>query len=144
LAVIGGALAVLCLGGASVAYVLYDNYTKPDQSAPDIAVHNYLQAFMVDRNDVRAKALACDDTSKLAELAALRSDLGEREQRFQTTFQVKWGPLDVRQQGDTAEVFVDLVISVTVNELIQGDRQSWRFVTHRDDDWQVCEASQVG
>ena len=113
LAVVAGTLAVLCAAGASVAYVAYDRYTSPDQSAPDVTVNNYLQAYMADRNDVRAKALACDDTSKLTELAALRADLVEREQRFQTTFTVKWGKLDVREQGDTAEVFVDLVISTT-------------------------------
>ncbi|MFK3981703.1 hypothetical protein ACI2K4_15150 [Micromonospora sp. NPDC050397] len=143
LTIVVSVVAVLCLGGTSVAYVLYDRYTSPDQSAPDITVNNYLQAYMSDRNDVRAQALACDDTSKMAELAALRADLIERENRFQNTFRVKWGKLDVREQGDRAEVLVDLTIGVSVNRVIQGDRQSWRFVTERHDKWRVCEASRV-
>jgi hypothetical protein len=144
LAVVIGVLSVLGSIGAVVAYRLYDNYTKPDQSAPDVTVNNYLQFYMADRNDVRAKALTCSDTSKLAELTALRTDLAEREQRFQTTFRVKWGPLDVREHGDTAEVFVDLIISTRINDLTQSGRQSWRFVTRRENGWRVCEASQVG
>ncbi|MEV4626448.1 hypothetical protein AB0J90_09205 [Micromonospora sp. NPDC049523] len=143
LAVIAGTLAVLGAAGITIGYVVYDRYTSPDQSAPDITVSNYLQAYMGDRNDVRAKELACDDTSKMAELAALRADLVEREQRFQTTIRVKWGKLDVTEQGDSAEVLVDLVISTRVDNLTQSGRQSWRFVTERDDKWRVCEATQV-
>jgi hypothetical protein len=143
LAVIVGALAVLGSAGAVIGYVAYDRYTAPDQSAPDITVNNYLQAYMADRNDVRAKELACDDTSKLAELAALRADLAEREQRFQNTFRVSWGKLDVTERGDSAEVLVDLVISTRINNLTQSGRQSWRFVTERDDKWRVCEATQI-
>ncbi|MFI6759259.1 hypothetical protein ACIBF5_08965 [Micromonospora sp. NPDC050417] len=143
LAMVAGLLAVLGVAGAAVAYVAYDRYTSPDQSAPDITVNNYLQAYMADRNDVRAKPLACADTSKLAELATLRADLVEREKRFDTIFRVKWGKLDVREEGDRAEVLVDLVISTRMNEITQSGRQSWRFVTQRDGAWRVCEASQV-
>lgn len=143
LAVVAGVVAVLCLAGAGIAYVAYDRYTSPDQSAPDITVNNYLQAYMADRNDVRAKSLACDDTSKLAELAALRAELMAREQRFNTTFSVKWGKLDVREQGAVADVFVDLILSTWVDSVNQSERQSWRFVTQRDGDWRVCQASQV-
>lgn len=143
LAIVAGVVAVLCLGGTSVAYVLYDRHTSPDQSAPDVTVNNYLQAYMADRNDVRAKALACDDTSKMAELAALRADLVQRESRFQTTFQVKWGKLDVREEGKRAEVLVDLILSTWVNESNQSERQSWRFVTEQGSAWRVCEASRM-
>ncbi|RKR89608.1 hypothetical protein BDK92_3963 [Micromonospora pisi] len=143
LAIVAGLLAVLGVAGAAIAYVAYDRYTSPDQSAPDITVNNYLQAYMADRNDIRAKPLACGDTSKLAELAALRADLVEREKRFDTTFHVKWGKLDPHEEGDRAEVLVDLVLSTWVNDLIQSERQSWRFVTERDGAWRVCEASRV-
>ncbi|MGW0431894.1 hypothetical protein ACWDV4_05035 [Micromonospora sp. NPDC003197] len=143
LAVVSGVAALLCLSGIAVGYVLYDNATAPDRSAPDVVVDNYLRAFLVDRNDVQAGQYACPDTSALTELRNLRTDLQEREQRFQTTFRVSWGSLDVRRDGNSAEVRVDLTISTVVNEISQSDRQAWRFVTRLEDDWRVCEAGRA-
>ncbi|MFC6015473.1 hypothetical protein ACFP2T_04575 [Plantactinospora solaniradicis] len=142
LAVVGGALALLCLAGAAIAYVAYDRFTAPDRSSPDVVVDNYLRAFLVDRNDVLAEQFECADSSAgLAELAGLRTDLSAREKQFQVTFVVKWGPLGVRAQESRAEVFVELVISYRVDNLSQSEHQRWRFVTERDDDWRVCEAA---
>ncbi|WP_192771998.1 hypothetical protein [Plantactinospora soyae] len=144
LAVVGGALALLCLAGVAVAYVAYDRFTAPDRSAPDVVVDNYLRSYLVDRNDVLAGEFECADSSAgLAELAGLRTDLTAREKQFQVTFVVKWGPLDVRAQESRAEVFVELVISYRVDNLNQSEHQRWRFVTEQDDGWRVCEAGRA-
>jgi ferric-dicitrate binding protein FerR (iron transport regulator) len=144
LAIIGGALALLCLGGATVAYLAYDRYTAPDRSAPDVVVDNYLRAFLVDRDDVKAKLFTCEDGGQLADLAALRTDLEAREQRFSTTFTVKWGPLRVQRHGNSADVTVELVIATVVDTLAQTQREPWQFGTRREDGWGVCAARRPG
>lgn len=145
LVIVAAATALFCLAGAAIAYTLYDRFTAPDRSAPDVVVNNYLQAFMVDKNDVLAGQMTCEGSAAgLAPLSALRDDLAAREQRFQVTFIVKWGPLDVRSTDeDVAEVFVDLVISYRVESISNTDRQRWRFVTRQGDGWRVCEAARA-
>lgn len=142
--VVSAVVALFCLSGVAVAYVLYDNATAPDRSAPDVVVDNYLRAFLVDRDDVRANQYVCADSTGLSELQALRADLQEREKRFQTTFTVSWGSLGVQQQGNSAEVSVTLIIATVVNGLSQSDRQPWRFVTQTGEDWRVCQAKRAG
>ncbi|MGI5212951.1 hypothetical protein [Plantactinospora sp. CA-290183] len=143
LAVVGGALALLCLGGAAVAYVAYDRFTAPDRSAPDVVVDSYLRAYLVDRNDVLADQMVCAESS-LGDLHSLRSELRAREQRFQVTFDVKWGPLDVRKQDSSAEVSVELQIRYAEGGLFQVDHQRWRFTVREEDGWRVCQAAPAG
>jgi hypothetical protein len=144
LALVGGALAVLCLGGGGIAYVLYDRATAPDRSAPDVVVDNYLRAYLVDRNDTKAQLYVCGDSSQFAELRALRADLRAREQQFKTTFTISWGSLAVRADGASADVSVTLIISTAVDGVIQSDRQPWHFVTQLGKDWRVCSAGRAG
>ncbi|MDG4791307.1 hypothetical protein O7626_36365 [Micromonospora sp. WMMD1102] len=143
LAVVGGALALVCLAGAAIAYVAYDRFTAPDRSAPDVLVDNYLRAFLVDENDVLAGEFECADAAGLAPLRQLRADLTAREKQFQITFVVKWGPLDMRVQGERADVSVQLVISYLVDNLSQTEHQRWRFGVVQDDGWRVCTADPV-
>jgi hypothetical protein len=141
--VVAGVLALLFLGGVATAFVLYDRATTPDRSAPDVVVDNYLRAFLVDRNDVKANQFTCSGTGRgLNEVRLLRDNLAEREQRFATTISVSWGRLDVQEQGNTAYVRVNLIISAVVDGITQSDRQSWQFTTSRvGDTWRVCDAS---
>lgn len=139
------ATALFCLAGAAIAYTLYDRFTAPDRSAPDVTVDGYLRAFLVDENDVLADQFTCDGAAAgLAPLRELRADLAAREQRFQVTFVVKWGPLDVQARDGVAEVTVELLISYQVDNLSYVDHQPWRFVTRDEDGWRVCEATRVG
>src|SRR5215475_2839637 len=64
---------LLCVVGIPFAFHSYDVATRPDRSAPDVVVHNYLQAFLVDRDDAVAGNFACADKSGLAPLAAFRA-----------------------------------------------------------------------
>jgi hypothetical protein len=138
--VIAGVLGLLLAGGVATAFVLYDRATTPDRSAPDVAVDNYLRAFLVDRNDARANQFTCSSKpAELNQLQALRDDLSARENRFATTFAISWGRLDVQTQEKQAKVRVDLIISARVDGISQSDRQPWQFeLTRFDDGWRVC------
>ncbi|WP_026268180.1 hypothetical protein [Micromonospora sp. CNB394] len=143
LAVVAGVLAVLCTVGGVAGFVLYDRATAPDRSAPDVVVDNYLRAFLVDRNDTKAEEFDCDGRADAEALRALRDDLLAREQRFNTTISVSWGPLAVQQSGDSAVIEVELIISASVEGISQSDRQRWRFETRREDGWGVCSAQRA-
>lgn len=141
LTVVAGVVATLCLAGGVVGYVVYDRATTPDRSAPDVVVDNYLRAFLVDRNDVRASLFTCDGSTDVDQLRRLRDDLTAREQRFGATMSVTWGALQIDRDGEHAEVRVDLTFSAQVDGIRQSDRQSWTFTTRRGDDWRVCSAA---
>ncbi|MFJ6196078.1 hypothetical protein [Micromonospora sp. NPDC092111] len=144
LTVVAGVLALLCVAGAAVGYVLYDRATTPDRSAPDVVVDNYLREFLVTENDTRADMLTCSGSvSGLSELRTLRDDLRAREQRFAATVTVSWGALQVQRQGSGAYVETDLILSASVDGISQSDRQRWRFQTRLDDHWRVCGAARA-
>ncbi|MFI7021203.1 hypothetical protein [Micromonospora sp. NPDC049900] len=144
LMVITGAVAALCLTGGITGFVLYDRATTPDRSTPAAVVDNYLRAFLVDKNDVRADLFTCDGGTNLEQLGDLRSDLGAREERFGTALWVSWEELQVTKNGNNAEVRVDVTFSAQVDGLRQTDRQSWMFATQLRDDWRVCSAVPEG
>ncbi|TDB79224.1 hypothetical protein [Micromonospora sp. KC721] len=146
LSVAAAVMALLCVGGAAIGYVLYDRATAPDRSAPDVVVDNYLREFLVNRNDIRADQLVCEGgtAKERSQLQLLRDDLLVREERFNTTITVSWGALEVRRDGNNAQVETVLIISALVEGITQSDRQRWRFRTQLRDHWRVCEAAPAG
>ncbi len=144
LTVVAGVLAVICLGGGVTGYLLYDRITTPDRSTPAMVVDNYLRAFLVDRNDVRADLFVCEGNTDLEQLRLLRSDLVAREERFGTRMWVSWERLQVDPTGNTAEVRVDLTFSAQIDGIRQSDRQPWTFTTQLSDDWRVCSGAVTG
>ncbi|MGW0213020.1 hypothetical protein ACWDXH_01340 [Micromonospora chokoriensis] len=143
LTVVAGVLAVLCMAGAVTGYVLYNRAAAPDRSAPDVAVDNYLRAFLVDRNDARADLYTCERGAELEAIRTLRSDLLEREKRFNVAISVSWASLSVEKQGGSAAVAVTLIISARIDGINQSDRQPWQFETRDDDGWRVCSGTKV-
>ncbi|MEV4543058.1 hypothetical protein [Micromonospora echinaurantiaca] len=143
LIVVAGVLAVLCVAAVVAGVVLYNRAAAPDRSAPDVVVASYVQAYLVDRNDVRADLFTCD-SSNLSALRALRDDLVAREKQFSIPISVSWGSLQVQEQGDSANVQVELIISARVDGITQSERQAWRFVTRLDEHWRVCEGIRTG
>ncbi|MCW6010410.1 hypothetical protein K1W54_38565 [Micromonospora sp. CPCC 205371] len=143
LMMMGGLVALLCLGGAGVVFVAYREATEPDRSAPDVAVSNYLRALFVERNDVDASQHSCVNQSGLGPIEAFQSDLESREERFDTQFNVSWGSLIVDGDDRAAEVSVDLQISALIDGVRQSDVQSWRFEVVDEDGWRVCSAVKV-
>lgn len=144
LAVLGGMLALLLMGGIGIAYVVYDRATALDRSAPDVVVDNFLRAYLVERDESKALLFACSDTSQLREVFAFREDLESRERRFDASFTVTWGGLTPVEQAGSVDVLVDLRLFTVVNGFEQSDVQSWRFETRDQEGWRVCGASRVG
>lgn len=137
---IAGAVALLCTGGAGVAFLAYRDATEPDRSSPAVAADSYLRAYLVDRDDVLAGQYSCAD-SNLSRMTDLREDLALREQRFNTKFTTTWGALNVvTTNEEAAEVGVGLRISASVDGHQQSDIQSWKLVVKKEDGWRVCEA----
>lgn len=141
---LAGALVLFLTVGATVAYVVYDRYTRPDRGAPDVVVDNFLRSYLVYRQDSLAGEYACADQSGLSPLRAARVELTERERELSATFEVSWGALPFAEHGDTADVTVELVITNWVDTLAYSTTQSWRFGTRRvDDEWYVCQATRL-
>jgi hypothetical protein len=141
--VITGAVAALCLAGGITGFVLYDRATAPDRSAPDVVVDNYLRAYMMDRNDVRAGLFVCDDNADLSQIELLRNEIRAREEQFGTSMSVSWGRLVWKQSGNKADVRVDLTFAAQLDGMRQTDRQSWEFTTRLENSWRVCSAVRV-
>ncbi|MEU5933813.1 hypothetical protein [Micromonospora sp. NPDC047187] len=144
LTVVAGVLALLCLGGVATALVWYNRASTPDRSTPDVVVDNYLRAFLVDRNDVRADLFTCESGSQLEALHALRTDLLEREQELSVTILVSWGSLDVDSHGDTASVETAIRRSATVDGVPQSLTDNWRFDVVKQEGWRVCGGLKLG
>lgn len=141
---LGGVLAFLLLAGATIAYVAYDRYTRPDRSTPEMVIDTYLRSYLVYRNDTQAGQYTCDDPAGLAPLAAARTELTARERELAADFEVSWGALRPTERGDTADVEVEIVITNWVENLAYSANQSWRFGLRKvDDEWWVCQATRL-
>ncbi|MER7891883.1 hypothetical protein ABTX15_18865 [Micromonospora sp. NPDC094482] len=139
LTVVAGVLALLCLGGAIAGYVLYDRATTPDRSAPDVVVASYIQAFLNERNDTKAKQFTCQDGDDLGALRSLRSELEQREAEFDVVVRVRWGPLTQMKDANGESVTTTLTISSSANGQPRSSRrEDWRFQVVDKDGWRVC------
>ncbi|HEX2770816.1 MAG TPA: hypothetical protein VHN18_00105 [Micromonosporaceae bacterium] len=141
LAVLGGVLALLCLGGLAAAYLVYDDATGPDRSAPDVVVDNYLRAYLVDRDDARADQYVCRGAPDLAEVRALRDDIQAREQRYSVRIVVSWGSLRVEPAGEGRAVTTE--VRRTIADGSERAQDRWRFEVVDRDGWRVCSARRL-
>lgn len=141
LLLIVGAVALLCTGGAGVAFVAYRDATEPDRSSPDVAVDNYLRAFLVDRNDTRAKLYVCQGSATFAEMDAFRRDIEARETENSIKIVISWGSLAVDTRDGQGDVTVE--IRRTISDGSESYRQAYRFEVVDQDGWRVCGAHKV-
>lgn len=141
LAVVGGVLALLCLGGIGVAFVLYDDATKIDRGAPDTAVDNYLIAYLVNRDDARAALFRCASPGDFGQLDAYRADIQGREKQYSINVRVTWSSLTVTAAGGQATVTTDLTRIISNGSEQITDR--WQFATVDEGGWRVCGAVKV-
>jgi hypothetical protein len=138
---VAGALALLCTGGAGVAFVAYRDATEPDRSSPDVTVSNYLRALLVERNDVRADLYTCGNDTGLAAIRTYRQDVEALERQHSMRIVVSWGSLVVQKiQGRTT---VTTEISRTVSDGSESDWANWRFDLADEDGWRVCGATRL-
>lgn len=141
LAILGGVVALLCLGGLAVAYVVYDEATAPNRSAPDVVVDNYLRAYLVDRDDARADQYTCGDASGLAGMRELREDIQAREQRYSVRIVVSWGSLRVESAPEGKVVTTE--VRRTIADGSERAQDRWRFDVVDRDGWRVCGAQRL-
>jgi hypothetical protein len=145
LAVVGGVLALLCLGGIGVTFVLYDDATKIDRGAPDTAVDNYLIAYLVKRDDAQAQLFICKRSPDLTAIARLRDEIVRREGEFDVQVGVSWGVLTRTPVGAGEEsVRTELTISGAANGQPRSRRnEEWEFRAVDEDGWRVCGATKL-
>ncbi|MEU4713819.1 hypothetical protein AB0F73_09240 [Micromonospora purpureochromogenes] len=138
---VAGVLALLCMSGGVIGYVLYDRATTPDRSAPDVVVVNYLQAVLVARDDSKANLFTCD--GPLPAVDEFRDRMAAREQQLDAVFSVNIENVAVTKTGDKSAV-VDAVIrrSATIDGVQQSLTDNWRFeVADQQEGWRVCSAA---
>jgi hypothetical protein len=143
-ALIGGVVALLCLGGAGVVALLYNNATKIDRAAPDQVTSSFLRAYLLDRDDKEASLYTCKQP-QLGGVAALRSEMVTREKNFGTSVSANWESLritDVTQKAKSAAV--ELAISGFKNgQQVSSHNESWTFGLVDESGWRVCSATKI-
>ncbi|HWH00737.1 MAG TPA: hypothetical protein VNV66_15800 [Pilimelia sp.] len=141
LLVVGGVLALLCLGGLGIGYALYDDATRIERDHPDVVVDNYLRALLVDRNDTTAQLYVCRSPS-LGQVQNLRRAIDDLESRHSIQIRVSWGSLESTETGATARVRTEIRRSISDGS--ETDRSVWEFTVVAEDGWRVCAARGVG
>jgi hypothetical protein len=144
-AVVLAAAPLLCLGAIPLAFHSYDTATRPDRSTPDVVVHNYLQAFLVDRDDASARQFACAGQSNLPAIQDYRSTIEAGERRASQSVSFTWVEAPVTSAGPDA-ASVDVRIVATIGGVSSGGSQSdlFTFTTHLADQWCVASATRLG
>lgn len=138
LALGGGILALLCLGGVGLFVSLYDEATEIKRTAPDAVVDSFIRAYLVNRDESEAALYSCKAGADFAEIAAYRADVIEREARYSVAIRVSWAELLVSTTGDQGTVQVDLIRSIARSEKLTD---SWTFRVVDQDGWRVCGAT---
>lgn len=141
LVVLAGVVALLCVGGAGVVLVAYQRAAAPDRSAPDVVVDNYLRAYLVERNDVRASLYSCKDASELSEVQTLRNDIQAREKQYAIKILVSWGSLHVAVSDKSGTVTTQ--VRRTVSDGSERVLETWRFDVANQGGWRVCGAHRL-
>ncbi|WP_232533892.1 hypothetical protein [Plantactinospora sp. KBS50] len=142
---VAGALLVLLLVAGGAVFIWYDRATTLDRSAPDVTVDNYLRAYLVDRNDVRAQQYECSAGSNLEPIRSLRAEIEDREEQFSVTVQASWGALMERVQDRTASVQTSITIASFADGAPRSRRhEDWAFSLTSEDGWRVCGAERLG
>ncbi|MEV0459764.1 hypothetical protein [Catellatospora methionotrophica] len=144
LLVLVAVLAVAGIGGVVTAVLAYHEVTKIDRTEPLVVLDEYLDAVLVRKDQVGAELYECSGESNLAALAALRTQLDERERSFGVEVLITWGAMS--QAGRISPIVA--TTELTVVALQGGSEQSrssqaWRFRLVDQDGWRVCAAERT-
>ncbi|MGX6603874.1 hypothetical protein ACWKSP_17265 [Micromonosporaceae bacterium Da 78-11] len=145
LAIAAGVMTLLCLGGVGIAVSLYDDATKIDRASPDQVTSSFLRAYLVNRSDQEAGLFICKSGAQLDAIAALRSEMVDREKKFGTTVTASWESLKVTKSSETeSSVAVDLVIiGSSKGAQVSSHSESWDFGLGDSGGWRVCNATKL-
>lgn len=145
LALTAGVVGLLCLGGAGIFFVLYDDATEIKRTAPDVVTDGFLIAYLVNRDDQQAGLYTCSSPD-LTAISALRGEMVGREQKFDVSVSVSWGALTRSSAGVQQEdVSTQLTISSASRGKLNSSRnEEWVFRTiEADGAWRVCGANKT-
>ena len=144
-AVVLAAIPLLCVGAIPLAFHSYDTATRPDRSAPDVVVHEYLQLFLNVPDDAAAGQLVCRGSSDLIAIRDYRSTIEAGEKRANQKVSFTWVEAAVTPAGPDA-ASVDVRIVATIGGVTSGGSQSdlFTFTTHLADAWCVASATRLG
>lgn len=144
LAVIFGVIAFICVGLGAIAFRYYDNATQPDRRTPDVAVDNYLQAFLVDRDDHDAAQYSCVGISSQPPLAAFRDAVDAKERQLNAPIGMTWVETKVdKLTSNSATVDATLTQETNAGGIAQKLSSSWVFDVRNSDGWRVCGATRI-
>jgi hypothetical protein len=141
LALTGGFLALLCVGGVGAFFVLYDEATEIKRTEPDAVVDSFLAATLVNRNDQEASLYQCKSGGDLQQIMQFRDDTAKREKDFSVGISVTWSSLDVNVTGTSGTVNADL--TRTISGQMGRDSTSWQFAVVDEGGWRVCGATKI-
>ncbi|MEU4691745.1 hypothetical protein [Actinoplanes sp. NPDC023714] len=142
LAFTAGIMGLLCLGGAVIIFLLYDDATEIKRTEPAAVVDNFLGAYFADRNNEEARLYICSSGSSLSSLEDFRRTLFDQESRTGGTIMVGWKELSIATPGEdsrTATVTIT-VDSMVDNRPIGKSEHRWRLSLIDDGGWRVCGA----
>ena len=144
LAMGAGLLGLLCLGGAGIAVILYDEETKIERAEPDAVADSFLRAYLIERNDENAALYTCGADADLTAISGLRNEALRREKNFDVKVSITWSSLTVGQVGQgRADVDADLTIAGSSNGTPVSRRtETWSVGLVDNDGWRVCSATE--
>ncbi|WP_229067767.1 hypothetical protein [Actinoplanes sp. DH11] len=145
LALAGGIMGLLCLGGAGIFFILYDDATKVERTEPAAVVDNFLGAYFVDRNDEDANLYVCSSGRSLEAIEEFRRELVDRESATGGSVAVGWRDLVIDDPGDGSKAArVTLTVDGMVNnQPVSNSEHYWELRLVDSDGWRVCGATKV-
>jgi len=133
LLVVATLLVSLVVVGGAVGFVVYDQATEIDRSTPAVAVRQFLQAGLVDRDVDRVAMFVCRQWSPSDALAAIASGAND-------SVRVTFGVTSVEESGDSAKATVRITSTLSGH----SDVATWRVTIVRQDGWRVCGVDRLG
>lgn len=146
--VIVGFLAIvplLCIAGIAIAFHTYDKATRPDRSTPDTALDNYLQAVLVDHDDVGAALFVCRSPAGLEVFRQFVSSQISYAAALDETVGFTWVFSAEVRTDDQVTIETAIVQDTTKGpDLVASSRHAWTFTVDGPTTWLICGASQTG
>lgn len=137
-------VATAGIGAASASVIAlraYDEATKIDRTTPSVVVREYVEAYLVRRDDQRAGLFVCGSPLRLDDITTLRSQLLGEERAGGVTTQVV--PARLTESNGGRLVTAELKINQGGGLHTDRRTQYWQFTMVDEDGWRVCGAEQL-
>jgi hypothetical protein len=141
LALVGGVMGLLCLGGAGIVFLLYDDATKIERTAPDAVVDNFLRAYFVNRDDQEASLYQCKSGGDLSKISQFKADVLAAEKKYSLGVNVTWTSLVISTENGSTSVSTEIRRAFSDGSERVSD--GWEFQLQDQDGWRVCGAAEI-